>query len=234
MVSFFNKHKRIILTITVGVFVIGVFFGMGAVIGSITFANAVAKVDGRRIPYDRYQMQVRVAYDNIVKNQNVGEAGDMIEKMVKQEVFKDMIVQEILYQQARKLNIGVSNFEVAVEIENTPMFFNEKRFDPRLYVQSIWTNYRMTPKEYEQWRKEERTAMKFKQFLYSEIKITPDDIKFYSDILGPKIKEVAKDKLELKIKQEKFLDVANYFLRQLTGKIEIKDYRNKFEPPSKS
>lgn len=231
MVTFLNKNKKIIFTITVGVFVVGIFFGMGALIGNISLGNVVAKVGRGKISYEKYQMQVRMAYDNLMKNQNLPEANNMIEKMVKQEVFKEMIVQELLYQQAEKLKMGVSNFEVAVEIQNTPMFFYEGRFDPRVYVSSIWSNYRMTPKEYEDWRKKERTAMRFKQFLYSEIKLTPDDIKFYSDIIGPKAKDMEKDKNKFasQLKQEKFLDVANYYLRQLTNKVEIKDYRQKFE-----
>jgi len=236
MVTFLNKNKKIIFTVTVVVFVVAIFFGMGAIIGNISLGNAVAKVGSGRIPYERYQMQVRMAYDNIMKKQDLSENQDVVEKMVRQEVFKEMVVEELLYQEAKKMKMGVSNFEVALEIENTPMFFNNGRFDPRLYVSSIWTNYRMGPKEYEDWRKKERTAMKFKHFLYTEIKISPDDIKFYWDIMGSKSKELLKDKEKFvsQLKQEKFLDIANYYLRFLTTRVEIKDYRQKFERNAQS
>ncbi len=104
---------------------------------------------------------------------------------------------------------------------------SEERFDPRLYVTNIWSEYRMTPKEYEEWRKKERLAMKLKQFIYNSIKLTEDEVKFYASL--EKNSENQKEKLYSKLKQEKFIEVANYYLKELTSKIEIKDYRKKFE-----
>ncbi|MEF3279712.1 MAG: SurA N-terminal domain-containing protein [Elusimicrobiota bacterium] len=234
MVAFLNKHKKTIFTITVGVFVLGIFFGLGAYIGNISIANAVAKVGNAKIPYDRYEMQVRVAMENLARRGDISEANDVLDKMVRQEVFKDMVVSELLCQEAKKFKIGVSGFEVALEIENTPLFASEGRFDPRLYVSNIWSTYRMTPKEYEDWRRKERSAMHLKQFLYSSIKLTKDDIDFYSGIFGKKARELLKDKdkFESQLRQEKFLEVANYYLRQISSKVEIKDYRKKFEKSS--
>ncbi|MBP7795848.1 MAG: SurA N-terminal domain-containing protein [Elusimicrobiales bacterium] len=231
MTSFFNKHKNIIFTITVLVFVLGVFFGLGAYIGNISVANTIAKVGKGKIPYDRYEMEVRATVENITRDKQIPEANDVIDKMVRQEVFKEMIVNELFYQEAKKFNMGVSNYEVAVEIENTPNFASGGRFDPRAYVSQIWSTYKMTPKDYEDWRKKERTAMHLKQFLYSTIKITPDEEKFYEGIFSRQIKDISKDreKFMAGLKQEKFLEVANYYLRQLTSKVEIQDFRKKFE-----
>lgn len=230
MVSFLNKHKKIIFTITVVVFVLGIFFGLGAYVGDISVGNWVAVVGKSKISYDDYERMVRIASENISKKQDLPD-NDMLRKMIRDEVFKDMIVNELLYQEAKKLNMMVSDFEVAVEIANTPIFMTEGKFDPRIYANTIWSNYRMSVKEYESWRKKERNIMHFKQFLYSNLKLTVDDINFYTNILGEKAKDLLKDKTKLTnaVIEQKFLDIANYYLRQLTSKVEIKDYRKKFE-----
>mgnify|MGYP001128119488 CR=1 FL=1 len=229
MVGYLNKHKRIIFTITVFVFVVGIFFGLGAYIGNIGIKNTVAKVGNSKIPYDKYEINVRNVYDNFIKKNELPENNKVIENMIRQEVFKEMVVSELLYQQANKLKIGVSDFEVAMEVLNTQSFHDNNNFSPAQYVRTIWTKYRMSPKEYEKWRKKERTVMNLKNFIYNTIKVCDDDLKLYSLVIDknniPKDKKVFAEKL----KEQKFLDCANYYLRQLTTRIEIKDYRKNFE-----
>jgi len=229
MVTYLNKHKRIIFTVTVIVFVVGIFFGLGAYIGGVTFKNTVAKVGNVRIPYDRYEINVRNVYDNFMRKNEKLEDNKVIENMIRQEVFKDMIVSEILYQEAKKLKMGVSDYEVAMEVLNTQSFYDNGKFNPALYVRTIWSRYRMTPKEYEEWRKKERTVINFKNFIYTTVKVCDDDMNFYKELVDKK--DIPKNNKEFmeRIRQEKFLDVANYYLRELTTRIEIKDYRKNFE-----
>jgi hypothetical protein len=229
MVTYLNKHKRIIFTVTVIVFVVGIFFGLGAYIGGVTFKNTVAKVGNVRIPYDRYEINVRNVYDNFMRKNEKLEDNKVIENMIRQEVFKDMIVSEILYQEAKKLKMGVSDYEVAMEVLNTQSFYDNGKFNPALYVRTIWSRYRMTPKEYEEWRKKERTVINFKNFIYTTVKVCDDDMNFYKELVDKK--DIPKNNKEFmeRIRQEKFFDVANYYLRELTTRIEIKDYRKNFE-----
>jgi hypothetical protein len=211
------------------VFVVGIFFGLGAYIGGVTLKNTVAKVGNVRIPYDRYEINVRNVYDNFMRKNEKLEDNKVIENMIRQEVFKDMIVSEILYQEAKKLKMGVSDYEVAMEVLNTQSFYDNGKFNPALYVRTIWSRYRMTPKEYEEWRKKERTVINFKNFIYTTVKVCDDDMNFYKELVDKK--DIPKNNKEFmeRIRQEKFLDVANYYLRELTTRIEIKDYRKNFE-----
>jgi len=229
MVGYLNKHKRIIFTITVFVFVVGVFFGLGAYIGGISLKNTVAKVGSAKIPYDRYEINVRNVYDNFIKKNELPEDSKVIENMIRQEVFKEMIVSELLYQEAKKLKIGVSDFEVAMEVLNTQSFYDNNKFNPAQYVRTIWSRYRMTPKEYEEWRKKERTVMNLKNFIYNTIKVCDDDLNLYASVVDKKNLPKEKKVFAEKLKEQKFLDCANYYLRQLTTRIEIKDYRKNFE-----
>jgi hypothetical protein len=229
MVGYLDKHKRVIFTITVVVFVLGVFLGLGAYINGITVKNTIAKIGNSKIPYDRYEINVRNVYENFMKKNDMSENNKVIENLIRQEVFKDMIVSEILYQEAKKLKIGVSDFEVAMEVLNTQSFYDNGRFNVAQYVRTIWSKYRMTPKEYEEWRRKERMVMNLKNFIYNTIKVTDDDLNLYSSIIDKKNLPKEKKDFADKLKEQKFLDCANYYLRQLTTRIEIKDYRKNFE-----
>lgn len=230
MTRFFNKHKKMIFTITVVVFVVSIFFGLGAYIGSITFGETIAKVGKRRISRDKYQKMLSIAMENILREKNIEseDAYKIIENMVKEEVFREMIVEEILKMESEKFKFKISDFEVAIEIQNTPDFLVDGRFDPRLYVSGIWSKYRMTPREYEEWRRNSRLASRFKSFLFETVKISPDELPFYKELVKDrKIKD--DEQLVLALKQQKFYDVANYYLKTYISKTEVQDFRKKFE-----
>lgn len=231
MISFFYKYRKTIFTVTVVVFIVSLFFGLGAYIGNISFGEVVAKIGSRRVSYKDYQRMFSIAIDNVMRDKkdlNGEEAYKIIEKMVKDEVFKELVVEEILSMEAEKFDFKVSDFEVAMEIQNTSAFIHDGRFDPSAYVSTIWSKYRMTPSEYEEWRRKARLVSKFKSFLLETVKVSPDEVAFYREILkDTKIKD---DKqFAMALKQQKFMDVANGYLRNVVSRIEVKDFRSKFE-----
>jgi len=163
------------------------------------------------------------------------EVNEVIERSVKQEIFRDMVLEELLYRQAKNLKMEISDFEVAVEIQNTPQFKVENRFDPRAYFQTIWTNFKMTPVQYEEWRRRARMGAKFKQFIFNAIKVTPDELKDYylSNKSNVKNFDKEKEKYIQQLRQEKFVESANYLLRQITTKVEVKNYLEQIERNNK-
>lgn len=229
MISFLAKYKKIIFGITVVIFIIGVFFGLGAYVFSGAVGTAVADVGGTKIGYQSFYNQVNRVLKNM--KQQDSEVNAVMEATVKQEVLRQMIMEEILAQQAKKLKLSVSDFEVAMEVQSTPQFFYDKNFNARVYVQTIWDNFHMTPSEYESWRRNARLANKFKQFIASSIKVTPEEVKdFYLENKG-KLSDFEKKKDEYKNKlvQRGFMDSANYMLRQVAAKTEIKTYLDQIE-----
>lgn len=236
MITFFNKHKKTIFTITVVVFVVSIFFGLGAYIGGITVGDTVAKIGKKRISWQQYQKMVSIAMDNVLKENKSVEGEDaykIIENMVKEEVFKELVVEEILRMESERFRFKISDFEVAMEIQNTPVFLVEGKFDPRSYVSGIWSKYRMTPKEYEEWRRNSRLANRFKSFLFETVKVTPDEVPFYRELV--KDKKIKDDKqFAMALKQQKFYDIANHYLRTSISKIEVQDFRKKFERSTSS
>ncbi|MGC8867405.1 MAG: SurA N-terminal domain-containing protein [Elusimicrobiales bacterium] len=231
MIAFFLKHKKTIFLITVIVFVVSIFFGLGAYVGIISLGDTVAKVGSRKIGWKHYQRMFSIAMDRVLKEHKElqgEEAYKVVEKMVKDEVFKEMIVDEILRMEAEKFDFRISDFEVALEIRNTPAFLLDGRFDARAYVSSIWSKYRMTPAEYEDWRRNQRLSGRFKSFLLEAVKVTPDELEFYRQFIKDKsIKD--NNKFAAAVKQQKFIDIANNYLRSVISKLEVQDFRKKFE-----
>lgn len=223
MISFFSTHKRLIFIVVVVVFIGSIFFVSGQVFTSSSM-DAVADIGGTKIPYQRFLSQVNRAMASFKDSGT--EVNDILAKTVKQEVFREMVIEELLSQQGEKLGMRVPDFEVAVEVQNTPQFHENGAFSPRAYYQTISNEFRMSPAEYEAWRKKARLASKFKQFIYTSVKVTPDEARAYyfakNKNLGNFEKERAKYTDELA--REKFANLANYLLRQLTTRQEIKSY----------
>ena len=227
MISFFSKHKRIIFIAVVVVFLVSVFFVSGTVFTSSS--DAVADVGGRKISYRQFSQQVNRVLSNL--RESGTDTNEVITKSVKQEIFRNMVIDELFSAQAEKMAMRVPDFEVAVEIQNTPQFREGQAFSPRRYFQTVFDEFQMSPSEYEAWRKKARLASKFKQFIYTSVKVTPDEVKTYYLSKNKSLKDFEKDKDKYaeELSKDKFGNLANYMLHQLTSQIEIKSYLEKRE-----
>ena len=225
MISLLNKHKKPIFIATVSIFLASIVFMAGNFLADTT-TGVVANVGGKKIMYKDFTTRVKMVLDNI--SESGTPVNEIIRKGVKQEVFRDMIVEELLSSEAEKNGMEISDFEIAMEVQNTPYFKGKDgRFNQRLYYQTVWDRLHMTPSEYEAWRKKARLASKFKEFVHSGIKITPEELKsFYraSNKGGLKNFEKEKEEYRRKLAQEKFLNIINYHLQRLTAQVEVKNY----------
>lgn len=223
MISFLSRHKRTIFTVVVLVFIGSIFFVSGQVFTSSS-SEAVADVGGVKIPYRSFLTQVNRALSNF--KESGGEVTEVISRGVKQEVFREMLIEEILSKQAAGAGMRVPDFEVAVEVQNTPQFMENGVFSYRRYYQTVFGEFQMSPSEYEAWRKKSRLAGKYKQFLFTSVKVTPDELKAYYLSKNKTLKDFDKNKARYldELSREKFSQVANYMLRQITNRVEIKSY----------
>ncbi|MCG2726936.1 MAG: SurA N-terminal domain-containing protein [Elusimicrobia bacterium] len=220
MISFLNKHKKPIFIATVGIFLASILF-LGGNFLTKSSAGAVADIGGKKIMYKDFITRVNMVLDNMSESGTT--VNEIVRNGVKQEVFRDMVVEEILSSEAEKSGMEISDFEIAMEVQNTPQFTSNGVFNQRLYYQTVWDRLHMTPSEYEAWRKKVRLASKFKEFVYSGIKITPKELKnFYLASNKGKLKDFEKEKEEYnrKLAQEKFLN----HLQHITAQIEVKSY----------
>lgn len=223
MINFFFKYKRLIYGGVAVVFIGSIFFVSGQVFTSSSM-DAVAEVGGEKIPYQQFLTQVNRVMSGMKDSGT--EVNDILSKSVKQEVFREMIIEELLSQQGAKMKMLVPDFEVAVEVQNTPQFREGGVFSPRAYYQTIYNEFRMSPVDYEAWRKKARLASKFKQFVYTGIKVTPAEARAYYLSKNKDLKNFEKDRAKYadEIAKDKFANIANYLLRQLTTRQEVKSY----------
>jgi len=223
MISFFTKYKRLIFIIVVVIFVGSIFFVSGQVF-SDSASSAVAEVGGSKIPYKQFLTQVNRVMGSMKDSGT--EVNEVLSKSVKQEVFREMIIEELLSQQGKKMGMLVPDFEVAVEVQNTPQFREAGAFSPRAYYQTIFNEFQMSPVDYEAWRKKARLATKFKQFLYTSVKVTPAEAREYYLAKNKDLKNFEKERAKYtdELAREKFANIANFLLRQLTTQQEVKSY----------
>lgn len=225
MISFFSKHRRPVFIATVSIFLVGVFVGLGSyVFTGGSAATAVAEVGSTKIPYQRFVTQVNRVMSNV--EDSGAEVNEILKKTVRQEVFREMVIEELLSQQAEEMGMIVSDFEVAVEVQNTQQFREGGGFSPRAYYQAIFNEFGMSPSEYEEWRKKARLASKLKQFIFTSVKVTPAEVRGYYLASGKPLKDFDKEKGKVaeEVARAKFADIANYLLRQLTTRQEVKSY----------
>lgn len=224
MISFFSKYRRIVFIVTVSIFLVGVFVGLGAYVFTGDSMEAVADVGGAKIPYRSFIMQVNRAASGL-KDSNA-EVNEVMMRTIKSEIFREMIIEELLSQQGAKLGMLVPDFEIAMEVQNTPAFREGGQFSPRAYYQAVFNEFQMSPAEYEAWRKKARLASKFKQFVYTSVKVTPEEAASYYMAKNKSLKNFDKERLKYtdELTREKFGNLANYLLRQLTVRQEIKSY----------
>ncbi|MEI7529508.1 MAG: SurA N-terminal domain-containing protein [Elusimicrobiota bacterium] len=229
MIAFLSKYRRPVFIGTVAVFLVGVFVGLGAYVFTSSSDDAVAEVGGSKIPYKRFITQVNRVMSNMKDSGT--DVNDALSKTVKQEIFREMVIEELLSQQGGKIGMIVPDFEVAVEVQNTPQFREGNAFSPRAYYMAVLGQFDMSPSEYEAWRKKSRLAAKFKQFIYTSVKVTPEEAKAYCLAKNKNLKDFDKNQAKYtdELARDKFANLANYLLRQLTSRQEVKSYLDRIE-----
>lgn len=230
MISFFYKHRKGIFIGTVTMFLAGIFVGLGGnLFSGASSSDAVAVVGGTKISYQRFRTRVNQILDRMRDSET--DVDEAVHGRVKQEVLREMIVEEILRQQGKKTGLRVSDFEVSAEIHGTPQFQRNGVFSPIIYYQTIRQQLHMKPEEYEAWRKNAGLAMKFRRLVSSSIKLSPLEIKEYYIKKNGSLKNFAEEKEEIiqEMSQERFIQLINYFLRQAGSQIKIESFLDKRE-----
>jgi len=223
MIGFLSRHRKPIFIGTVVAFLLGIFVFFG--LGSSSSYGSVGEVRGQKLSDKIFTLQVNKMTSQL-RDSGV-EINSMIRKGVYQQVFQSMVVDELFYQEAQKAGLVVTDFEVAAEIQNTPAFLDEGRFSPRAYVQTISSEFGMSPQEYESWRKYQRLVAKYREYLMTNVKVTPDEIGALLKAAGIKADDKKAGSFMTEIVRTKYTAIANYMLTQLVKGDEVKSYVEK-------
>ncbi len=136
---------KILFGIIIAVFVLA--FGMNRVQNDNT--NVVATVNDAPILLKHYQERLQRSME-LARGQNPNLTTEMLAQMgFKQQILEQMVIEELMRQQATKLGLSVSKEELAAEIHLIPAFQNDtKVFDPATYRKVLNAN-NLTPGAFE-------------------------------------------------------------------------------------
>ena len=213
MMNFLRKHKVAIFLITILGFFAVTFVGFGSYLfGEKTYYDTAAVVNGQKIPYKIYY----VLYNNaisMIKYSNQDLTEEMIKK-IQNDIITNLVKDEIIYQQADKYGVTVSDSELAADIQSYPYFLNEnKQFDSRYYFQFL-NNMRLSPKEFETLRRKQLISNKLQLLIASSAKV--------SDAQEKSIKENDKDITDSMILQIKPNEILNDWFMKVQDNTDYK------------
>jgi len=175
MLYLMRKHATswIIKFLLSAIVIVFVFWGVGSFReGNV---NRVAEVNGNVITLDQYYD----AYNNVIEGykQQFGDSLDesMLKALnIKQQVVNTLIERELVLQEARHLNFGVSDEELAKSIQSISYFQKDGIFDNRYYINVLRRN-RMTPEQFEASQRQSLLLSKLRQIVVGSVKVTEDE-----------------------------------------------------------
>jgi peptidyl-prolyl cis-trans isomerase D len=136
---------KILFGIIIAVFVLA--FGMNRVQNDQT--TVVATVNDSPILFRPFQERVQRSLE-LARSQNPNLTAEILAQMgFKRQILEQMVIEELMMQQAAKLGLTVSKEELAKEIHLIPAFQNESNvFDPGAYQNVLRAN-NLTPGKFE-------------------------------------------------------------------------------------
>lgn len=217
MISFLRRHQKSIFYAVLAVFLSGIFVGLGG----YWFTNrdmdgVVARVGDKKITVSRFSARVN-QYAEMLRARGA-DLGDEQLARLRREVANDMVVEEILADQAERMGLYVSDGELARDIQGTPAFQRGGRFEQDVYFAQVRRLFRETPQEYEQHRRRAILAGRAKQLVFRMAKVSPKEVEeaYRAEKKGV-MKDFEKDKgaWTSKLQQQRALDLINHWLRQV-------------------
>jgi peptidyl-prolyl cis-trans isomerase D len=172
MLSLMRKHAgswliKVVLGVIVVVFV---FWGVGSY--RAQKRNRVAVVNGATISLEAY----RSVYNQLME-QYRKQFGNMLDDKLlktldlKRQALDQLINRQLVLQEANRIDLRVTNEELARAIQKMAAFQVNGQFDPRRYQRTLALN-RMTPEKFEESMKEEILAEKMQGLILGGIKVS--------------------------------------------------------------
>ncbi len=163
--------------------------------------NCVAKVDGSCITLRDYRREL-LRYESLTQNKEM-------EKLLKQQVLENLIVQELLYKRAKDLGFLASDQEVVDLIKSDPSFQENGIFSTSKYKESL-ARLGLEPVEYEEYIRKILTIQKLLNLIGNAVYLTPkeEEINLLSQSfeISGKLYMISSEDISVSISQEEVLD----------------------------
>ena len=168
-----NASNWLIKIVLGAIVLVFVFWGVGSF--RAQREDRVALVNGETITSKEY----KEAYNNVIERlrQRLGNNldDDMIKMLNVQNQALDMLIdKKLMLQEAAKLNLRVTNDELADTIRQIKAFQTDGNFDNRIY-KNVLSQNRLTPEEFEVIQKESVLIEKIRSFILSNVKVSEQE-----------------------------------------------------------
>ena len=231
MMNFLRKHMRTIFVITILGFLAGAFVGFGSYFfGPASAGDAVAEINGARIPYRKYSAALNRAIDAMHRNKQ--EVTNETTNRLKQEVLQGLIQEEVFWQESKKYGITVTDGELSGEIQRYPAFQRDGKFDRMLYFQTLGQALHMAPREFEESQRRQIAAAKLRQLIASGARVSEQELReVYARENKGSLQNLEKDRAAFteKLRQQTAMLVFQEWFRQLNQQLKIKVHLDEIE-----
>jgi peptidyl-prolyl cis-trans isomerase D len=180
MLQAFRKNAyswtiRVLLVVLIGVFC---FWGIGT--GFFNKVHPVASVDGHKILGKQLDTQV-TRVENTFRNIYGENAPAMLKSInVRELALEQLIEQDLLKDQARRLGIHISDQELAHTIESQTAFQLDGRFSVRRYDAVLRQN-NLDPATFEQDTRDAMLVDAMRQLIVNSVQVTPGEARALFD-----------------------------------------------------
>lgn len=231
MIRWLSRHRRPLFIAVVAIFLIGTFVGLGGYLfTSRDTIGSVATVGSTKIPYSEFTNRVS-RYTDAMRERGT-EVTDAMAKEVKQEMLRDMIVEELLRVKADEIGIVVTDDELGRDIQNDPSFQRGGAFSDDIEAQVAHRVFHDSVQGYEEMRRKNIKTGKLKRLIFESAKLTPAEVQeLYAAQNKGLMKDFEKNKasFEGKVQQQRALELINYYLRQIAAQVDIRSYLDQRE-----
>lgn len=186
-----KKTMHVVLWFLVAVFVGSVFFvfGMKYTAGAKNDPNLVAKVGDDEITREEFNKTYQPLVEKIYASEPEGPTSEESQHL-QEQVLDTLVDNLILESTARKLNISVSDEELAATIRRQPYFMDKSgNFDKEKYAQVLQLN-QMTIEQFEASQRQDLLVGKIRSVLLDGILFTPGELDNYISLLNRDLKAV--------------------------------------------
>lgn len=225
MISFFIRHKKSILVITL-VFFLGsiVYLGLDAYHrGNIN--TVAAKVGSQSISLRKvYRLSDDRA--SLLRNQGMDVDEQML-SYLRQQMLSALISEAVLDQAAQEAGMAVSDYEVAFDIKNSPFFGGPKgAFNKTAYEAAVRRATGMNAAEFEEQLRQSKLADRFRTTLYSFYKLTPAEVQYAYKTQHGNLKNFEANKKDFvgQLMDTKMETAQKAFFDDFNQRVDIKTY----------
>ncbi|MBO7238832.1 MAG: SurA N-terminal domain-containing protein [Elusimicrobiaceae bacterium] len=224
MISFLIKYKKSVLIITLAFFIASIgYLGLNSFNFRSLSSNA-AMVGSTPITY-RDLRRATDAQARVLRNNGV-DVDENMTRYLTQQALSGLISEEVLNQAAQEFGMAVSDYEIAANIQASPVFNQNGQFNQQAYEHAVKYQLGVTPGQFEEQLRRSKLADRFRMALYSVYKLTPEEIKFSYQIQNGNLKDFDTNKadFETQLFETKMETAQRAFFDDFNNRVEIKTY----------